>query len=285
MKDPIIVVGCGRSGTTLLYEMLCCHEDLAWFSNLTDKFPSLPVLAAWANAFPAATRLGLNNRLVPIPSEGYQFWNSLCAIDGLSFDNPLTENDVTPRARTLVQTRIASLLRFQRRPRFVNKNTRNTRRLRYVQELLGQPLFINVVREPRATVASLLRVAFWPSMTVWSEENVSTRDWQQQGRDPAELAALLWASDVGRSLEDKEMIPADRYLEIRYESLVEDSRNTLEKVLSLTGLEATPRFQKSLESFRIVDANKKYSAQLSQDQLDIVLSITGPLAERLGYRL
>ena len=33
IKKPIFIIGVPRTGTTLLYNILCGHEKLAWFSN------------------------------------------------------------------------------------------------------------------------------------------------------------------------------------------------------------------------------------------------------------
>ena len=40
LKPPLFIVGCGRSGTTIVYELLCEHPDLAWFSNYAERWPA-----------------------------------------------------------------------------------------------------------------------------------------------------------------------------------------------------------------------------------------------------
>ena len=46
IKKPIFIIGSGRSGTTILYRLLCLHPDLCWFSNYSNRFPYLPVLSS-----------------------------------------------------------------------------------------------------------------------------------------------------------------------------------------------------------------------------------------------
>jgi omega-hydroxy-beta-dihydromenaquinone-9 sulfotransferase len=283
VTGPIVIVGCGRSGTTLLYRMLCCHPVLAWFSNITDRWPSLPALAALSNAYPVAASRGFDTSLVPIPSEGYPFWNELTRIDALPRDEPLTEDDVSCRAKTLARERIGSIMRFQRKRRFVNKATRNVRRLRYVDALLDDAGFIHVMRDPRATVASLLRVAFWPDIPIWCEGNVTPRTWVRMGKDETELAARLWAGDVERGRADAAAIDRDRLIEVRYEDLTRDPMGVVSEVARWSTLPESPAFERSSNAFRIIDRNRSIETDLTSAQLDTITEIAGPVAERVGY--
>jgi hypothetical protein len=43
---PIFLIGSGRSGTTILFRLLCGHPDCAYVSNLTDQLSGYPQLAA-----------------------------------------------------------------------------------------------------------------------------------------------------------------------------------------------------------------------------------------------
>src|SRR6478736_10488995 len=39
LEKPIIIFGSGRSGTTIISEIIFQHEDLAWHSNYQELFP------------------------------------------------------------------------------------------------------------------------------------------------------------------------------------------------------------------------------------------------------
>lgn len=283
MTRPIVIVGCGRSGTTLFYRMLCCHPDLGWFSNVTDRWPRLPALAYASNLFPLVTRMSLGRRVSPVPSEGYGFWNELNRIDGAPADEPLTERDVSAPARARAAERIAEILRFQRKTRFVNKATRNVRRLRYVNALLDEPVFVNVVRDPRPTVASLLRVAFWPDITIWCEGNVTPRVWEATGRDPTELAARLWACDVERSLDDRSELPSGCVTDVRYEELVADPWGVVSRIARSVGLPPAAAFERAVRAFRVGDRNAGSAGGLTAAQVATIGRVAGPTADRIGY--
>lgn len=284
IEEPLIIVGCGRSGTTLVYHLLCCHEDVAWFSNLTDRSPARPYLASASNLFRLAKRFHIDSSLVPVPSEGYRFWNLVAGADGLTGAAPLNEQHASGAAKIVLEEFIAQHLRFQRKDRFVNKNTRNTRRLRYVRALLPSAKIINVIRDPRATVASLLRVAFWPTIRVWSQNNIGPTEWMRLGRDPAELAAHLWAADVARSLEDAAALPSDCYRQIHYERVLRDPEGTIKDLSEFADLRWSTSFGQLVRSFKVRDSNNKYRSELTDSQLSIIGSITGKLAHRLGYQ-
>jgi hypothetical protein len=263
--------------------MLCCHEDLAWFSNYTDRLPSIPAVAFLSNAYRFATSTGLGRGIVPIPSEGYPFWDALTRLDHLPLHGPLTEGDVTDQARELASRRIAAVMRAQRRGRFVNKATRNVRRLRYVNALLADVSFVHVVRDPRATVASLLRVGFWPDTPVWCEGDVTPRAWLRRGGDETELAARLWACDIQRTLTDREAIAPERIVDVRYEVLVADPWGTVSALGRWAELPVTAAFRRTCSSFSTTDRNGSSRTTLTKSQLDTVTQVAGPVAERIGY--
>ena len=51
VSNPVIIIGSGRSGTTILSEIIFNHEQLAWPSNYQEMFPSLPQINLIRNIF------------------------------------------------------------------------------------------------------------------------------------------------------------------------------------------------------------------------------------------
>lgn len=280
---PLFVVGCGRSGTTLLYQMLCTHPDLAWFSTYTTRWPRVPQMAAASRLYPVLRRRGVERRGLPLPSEGYRLWDSIRPPAVRELNTPLTENDVAVGERDRAEALVMRHLRYQGKRRFINKNTRNVRRIRYVNGLFPDAHFIHILRDPRATTASLLNVQWWPDLPIWCFENRTPREWVAQGQPEETMAAEVWRQEVETALEHKRAIPSARYLELRYEDLISQRELVLTRILEFVGLQWSPGFRQALESFPIRNSNVKYQNQLSPSQILEIERVTGPVAASLGY--
>ncbi len=282
MERPVFVVGCGRSGTTLLYEVLAAHPDLGWFSNWTDRYPSAPQLAALSRAFPYGSHVRRTPRLAPRPAEGYRIWSRCCRDVAHLSMSVLSAADLTAGDAARIREVVAAHLRFHGRSRFVNKNTANSRRVGYLRGVFPDALVVHVVRNPVDTVASLLRVPFWPDLQVWVAEGATPSEWASSGRDPAELGARLWVAEVTAARDAGTASPAT-YLEIRYEDLLADPAQSLSEVLGFAGLEWTRAFQKRFGRFAFERRSGPHARSLSEAQIEAVTSITSPTASLLRY--
>jgi hypothetical protein len=281
VRNPILIVGVGRSGTTLLYDILARHRDVAWFSNLTNRFPALPELAMVSGVERWQASRGLVGRWAPKPVEGYRLWRH----PGSDEDGPLSVEHVTPARTARLNRIVAAHLRYQRRSRFLNKNTRNTRCIPYLNAVFDEPLFIHVLRDPRAVVASLLEVAFWPDLHIWSEGGITPVQWESMGRQPVSLAASLWAADVDKARADGSALPAGRYLEVHYEALVAEPERVLLEIMAFARLEPVPELAALLAGVKLKSRNEKFRRQLDEPQIQLVERTVGGVAARCGYVL
>ena len=282
---PVFLIGSGRSGTTILYHVLCGHPRLAWFSNYNERWPQLPGVAScsWLYTLPQLQRW--RGKGLPVPAEAYAVWDLARPVLDSPCDPRLDETHATPEEIARTRHLVAANLKHHGKTRFVNKNTRNTRRLRYLQRIFEDAIFIHVLRDPRAAIASLLNVEWWPTMKVWCHNQITAQAWAAQGRDPALLAAHLWATEVRCVLEDKQALAPDQYLEVRYEAFINQPQRTLRQVLEFCDLRWTSGFERFVESFALKSMNDKFKKQFTPAQLAQLAQLVAPLARQLGYEL
>src|SRR5436305_12352172 len=88
ISKPIIIIGSGRSGTTIISEIIFRHESLAWPSNYQEKFPSLPETNLLRSFFdnrlwhvlgqkPQLNKVSSFNKFLFKHAEAYHFWEYL----------------------------------------------------------------------------------------------------------------------------------------------------------------------------------------------------------------
>lgn len=275
---PVFVIGTGRSGTTALYEFLCSHPDTTWFSNWSQRIPPLALL------HPRGTEAGKErpgSRWAFRPVEGYA-----------AFDRAfrLEDGRIVTRSRArerLLQAEVG-LHRLRglrpRPPAFVSKNTRNTRAVPVLDALFPGARFVDLVRDPVATVTSMTRVDFFDTLQVeWDGTPMTVTDAAARGADRVRIAATIWADETSMALDDLARLDADRVVRIRYEDLVEDPRVHLRAVCTFVGLDPARHrgFDRRADELRPRSSGAEPDPALRAT----VRSVCGPTAARLGYSI
>ena len=167
IDKPIFFIGMPRSGTTIVQEAFSAHENLGWLSNYSGRFPGFPALTAVHRIFGnlrgqrnQGQRLAWFNRILPRPVETYEVWRRLF---GEKFLYSFLVG-VKPSAEEVEAARryIAKLLAAQKKARFCAKFT-GPPRIEFLSEAFPEAYFIDIIRDPRAVVASLMvdKDDFW----------------------------------------------------------------------------------------------------------------------------
>lgn len=288
MRDiykPIFIMGSGRSGTTLLLDSLSYHPDVAWFSNYTNRFPAFPQLAVLSDLRSTSLgRLLKAKGLCPAPAiEGNAIYGR-CGIHSLLYERQraLMESDLTDAARACFVRIVRAHLRFQRKSRFLHKNTNNGMRIRYLLAMFPDALFIHLIRDGRAVANSLYHVAFWPDLRIWWLGQ-TPREWEATGNDPIELCGLHWQRQLEEILIGSQHIPAGQYLEVRYERFVGDPIGELRKILSFVELDWSTAFERKVNSLSIDSRDDKWRRQLSAAQIETLERVLAKTLQSLGY--
>jgi len=217
--------------------------------------------------------------------EGHALWNRCGPQDARHRNAPLTGADVDAEHAQRVRDFVATHVRYHRGRRFINKNTRNSRRVFYLDAIFPDAMFLHVIRDPRAVVASLLAVHWWPDLPLWWSEDRTPRALAADGSKPEAVAAEHWVRSVERLLADARRLPSSRNLEIRYEAFTESPEAVLSSICAFAGLSSSPRLAGSARRRTVTSQNVKYKSQFGDEELRTVERIVAPLATRLGYRV
>ena len=282
IEKPIFMVGAGRSGTTIIYEMLAWHKDLAWISNYSNRYYSnFPLSAIACRFYRARIAKKLLGARLPRPAEGYRVWNWCHPVDRSPHDPPLTEADVTPGIRKRCLKMVADHLRYAGKKRFVNKNTRNSRRIRYLNSIFKDGKFIHLIRDGRAVIASMVTV--WDKLGAWFICEKNSSRMSDINDKKLEIAAEIWMREVEIILQDKKSLNPSQYIEIRYENFVKAPADTIRKVCEFCEIEWTNEHGKFIEKRNVVNKNYRYKQRLSTREVQRIEEITGNLMNSLNY--
>ncbi|UCC38812.1 MAG: sulfotransferase [Candidatus Aminicenantes bacterium] len=280
VQKPIFIIASGRSGTTLLYRLLCGHPDTAWFSGLTDIFPRFPQISILSRLYNGK----INRFLGPSPEaiNIYKF----CGVDDSSLKSKgssLTERDVNKHSKLMLYKTVAQHLKWMGKSRFISKNTANGMRIRYLKKIFPDALFVHIIRNGYGVVNSLLNVKWWPDLGLWWLGK-TPKQWEEKGGNPAELCTLHWKRQVEEILQNKEYIRQDQYFECRYEHVVDKPLSSLKEILEFCQLRWSDDFEKHIKCLPISSLSlDKWQDELDEISKKTIKEIAGDLIDYFGY--
>ena len=202
MAPPVIVLGVGRSGTTLLRVMLDRHSELAipyesfFVLPLARRHPARIVLSSFANdlrRFPQLRDWGISPEDVHLHLR-----------DGMTTGQAIAAVFETYAAQ-------------RGKPRWGDKTPLYMQRLPLLGRLFPDAVWIHLVRDGRDAALSFLELPEGFSGKTWAQPR-TVRQFAARWRVEIEAARRL-----GRRA-------GDRYLELRYEDLVAEPERELRRV-------------------------------------------------------
>jgi hypothetical protein len=215
--DPLFVVGCPRSGTTLLAGLLSGLPDV-WIGKETNFIPPLyepdsGSLHEWGDARLGALVDAVNSYL----ETGR--WEARATVAGARRAWSETGMDTQTNA-------YAGFIRYvwsldappdgEARPIAGDQSPAYVLALPLLEQLFPTARYIHVLRDPRDVVASILPLPFWSRSA-----GVAASDWN-------ECVAGWWAAE--------RRVPPERRCEVRYEDLVRDPDTTLRQLATTLDL-------------------------------------------------
>ena len=288
IQQPIFIVGSGRSGTSVLYKILSTHPEVCWFSNYTDTFPGfrlLPLLHRILELPAIGTMAKLNivrstgTKFNIRPQEGENIYHNYC---GFKYAVKTTKDDRDPEIEKKFKEVIERHLSLTGKTRFLNKRTANNQRIGLINSIFKDAYYVHMIRDGRAVANSLLNVSWWNDTDIWWLGKKPS-DWERDGRELIELCALHWKRDVEEILKHKVLF-GERYIEIRYEDLVADVKDIVNKITDFCGLRRSMKYADLLPQ-TLPNMNYKWIEQLTENQQIILNKTLEPFLIQIGYEM
>ncbi|HET7172710.1 MAG TPA: sulfotransferase [Nocardioidaceae bacterium] len=260
-----LVSGTGRSGTTLVQEILSRHPAVGFISGLDDKLPRLN-LAGRLNgtlyrrtaprdprmrALTESVRVLERGRTRVAPSEAYRLIDRQVMAGFSKPCRDLLAEDMTPylqgRFRDFFGARMAA-----QGCQVLLQHLTGWPRTGFLRAAFPDLKVVNVVRDGRAVASSWLQMGWWdgwqgPDKWIYGPLPADLRaDWEAADRSFVVLAALGWKMLMRAFADARELCPPGQWIDIRYEDLIDDPRHHVRLMLDFLELDWSPRFEAGL---------------------------------------
>jgi hypothetical protein len=279
-RNPyLFVVGCPRSGTTLLRRMLDAHPKLA----ITPETHWIP---RWLERGIGVTPEGfatpeLVSRLLASPKF------SRTGIGRSKLERLLQGSRPVPYA-DFVRGFFDLYGRKEGKPLVGDKTPGYVRRLPLLHELFPEARIIHLIRDGRDVALSALSWRRWPKLA----RRLSTAP-----AHPVPTAALWWERHVRAGREAGECLGSGTYYEVRYETLVADPLGEAESLCAFLDLrfdEAMLRFHDRRKRSEPGLSPKKawlpptpglrnWATEMAAEDVECFEAMAGGLLDQLGY--
>lgn len=231
---PVFLVGCGRSGTTILTRILGRHPNIVALNEARDR---------WYIINPAIDEI---------------------ALYGIAGRLDLAAGDASEGAKARRRI-ITAPLRRHGSAVVIEKSPSNIFRIPWLRELFPQCRFINLVRDGGAVAASIVALAERNDYLIspiarrnqWWGLNYCKRDLildraascgllskPPKASAPESLdataAVVEWIMSIDAAEEAKSTLPPDRFLTVRYEALVADPVCEVGRICDFIGVPKEP---------------------------------------------
>jgi hypothetical protein len=282
-RNPyVFVVGCPRSGTTLLQRMLDNHSELA--------------LANDTHFIPAAVGGFRPRPDLPLTPEMVERVREFRTRAGKGFDRLQLPDGALERAASTARTypRFVSALYSELaavhgKPWAGEKTPDYVRHLPLLASLFPWAKLVHLIRDGRDSTLALL-------------------DWAQPGKGPGRLklwhespvaaCALWWQWQVSSGRRDAADMGSARYLEVRYESLVANPAEILRMITSFLELpydegmlayhvgrtRAKPGLPSNKAWLPPTPGVRDWQTQMQPHDVELVEALVGGLLADLGYQ-
>jgi hypothetical protein len=272
IEKPVFIVGCSRSGTTVVYKVLSRAKGLA-----------------------------------SLQKESHEFWNSLHPPEERNWDShELGAGDVSERDRIEVSRYFFKHLGSRR---FVDKANQNCFRIPYLYELYPDAVFLYVKRDGRDNINSLIHGWGRPDEFGGWTHNLPVKVQIGNGEygrwcfflfqgwrsflkaSVEEVCAQQWIKANESILSARPLIPPSRWVEMYYEDILRSPVETFHRVFEQLDLPFTGEARDHCNSL----LNNPYNAfspprldkwkDENRERIERISPLIEPAMLKMGYEI
>ena len=319
IKNPVIIIGCPRSGTTMLFNILNQSQELyslyreswnvirgAYFNGMLDPDDKDDLLTAEDLTTELKDYIRKGFHEYTVNKESLAFWTAqkfrLRAISAhLPIPNPLAS----------VVTKANALIKDQRNQeyRILEKTPRNCFRVDFMNKLFPDAKFIFISREGKSNISSLIegwkrqakhmKHKRFPRLnTEFHFNNFEFQKWEYvlppewkelNGKSLEETCAHQWIQSNRYALDSLNKLDSDRVIKVRYEDICENPGESIKNICDFIDIKYEDKLQEYAEKPPVVSTGlfekpKQDKWKKNQEAIEKILPMIDPMMDELGYK-
>ena len=225
---PVFIIGAPRSGTTILYQLLCKYFNFGFINNFVSDWYRLPIAATSfykkffgeKNIVELESKFGQSKDLHG-PNEFGNFWYQWFD----EFHNPKKQISIIIDE---IRLEISGLTKIHKKP-VLFKNVVNSMRIVLINKIFNNSIFIVIARDELDTAQSILnaRIKLYNNKNhSWSV--VPTTVGYRKSDEPYWEQIVKQIRGVYSNINSaKEIIGYDKFIFIKYKDLCDDTSSVL----------------------------------------------------------
>jgi len=228
---PVFIIGSPRSGTTILYQLLCKHFNFGFINNFVSDWYRLPIVATsfykkfleGQNSFSLESRFGQSKDLCG-PNEFGKFWYQW-------FDNFHNPKKPITSIRDEILLEVSGLTRIHKKS-ILFKNVVNSMRVVSINKIFNNPVFIVITRDELDTAQSILnaRIRLYNNKNhLWSVVPSSVSNLGPD--EPYWIQIVQQIRGVYSNIKSaKEIIGDNKFIFVKYKDLCNNTSAVLNSI-------------------------------------------------------
>ena len=307
IKEPVIIIGCPRSGTSLLFTILSSSKHLWSLYRESNNI--------WGNFYQftnkefkdeALTQEDLNEETKSfLLNEFHKYSLNNHYLGQILQEYLLKSTALRPFSIPFIQANLLYKNLFKKEYRLVEKTPKNCFRISFINKLFDNCKFVFLKRDGRSNINSLiegwqLNGKYIRMKNPAIQLNIKGYDgkgwnfvmppnWEEYVNKPLEeVCAFQWIRSNKAAIEGLKEIEAKRKLSISYEELTEDTYSTIKKICDFAHIPFSQNIRKLAyqpPQVNYVTKPKKEKWKKNIDLIENVYPQIESMMKELGYNL